>query len=46
LLEHAVSREIEAQLDPDQRTKFVELRKRFDERRRRGPPMEPPPPPD
>jgi len=45
-LEHAVSREIEAQLDPDQRTKFAELRKRFDERRRRGPPMPPPPPPD
>ena len=45
-LEHAVSRDIEAQLDPDQRNKFVELRKRFDERRRRGPPMPPPPPPD
>jgi hypothetical protein len=43
-LEHAVSREIEAQLDPDQRTKYAELRRRFDERRRLGPPPPPPPP--
>ena len=41
-LEHSVSREIEAQLDPDQRTKYAELRRRFDERRRRGPPTAPP----
>jgi hypothetical protein len=45
-LEHAVSREIEAQLDPDQRTKYSELRRRFDEHRPRGPPPMPPPPPD
>jgi hypothetical protein len=45
-LEHSVSREIEAQLDPDQRTKYTELRRRFDERRHRGPPPMPPPPPD
>jgi hypothetical protein len=43
-LEHSVSEEIEAQLDPDQRTKYAELRRRFDERRRRGSP--PPPPPE
>ncbi|HZE75406.1 MAG TPA: hypothetical protein VE091_08875 [Gemmatimonadales bacterium] len=43
-LEHTVSREIEAQLDPDQRTKYTELRRRFDERRHRGPPPMPPPP--
>jgi hypothetical protein len=41
-----VSREIEAQLDPDQRTKYSELRRRFDEHRPRGPPRMPPPPPD
>ena len=43
-LEHSVSREIEAQLDPDQRTKYAELRRQFDERRRQGPPPAPPPP--
>jgi hypothetical protein len=43
-LEHSVSREIEAQLDPDQRNKYAELRRRFDERRRRGPPPGPAPP--
>jgi hypothetical protein len=44
-LEHAVSKEIEAQLDPDQRTKYAELWRRFDERRhQRPPPMLPPPP--
>jgi len=41
-LEHAVSKEIEQQLDPDQRTKYAELRKRFAERRRDHPPMPPP----
>jgi hypothetical protein len=43
-LEQSVSREIEAQLDPDQRTKYAELRRRFDERRGRGHPPGPPPP--
>jgi hypothetical protein len=43
-LEHTVSREIEAQLDPDQRIKYTELRRRFDERRHRGPPPMAPPP--
>ncbi len=44
-LQHAVSKEIEAQLDPDQRAKYAELWRRLDERRhQRPPPMLPPPP--
>jgi hypothetical protein len=42
-LEHAVSKEIEAQLDPDQRTKYAELRQQFEQRRHRRPPPMPPP---
>jgi hypothetical protein len=45
-LELSVSKEIEAQLDPDQRAKYAELRRRFAERRRQGPPPMPPPPPE
>lgn len=45
-LELTVSKEIEAQLDPDQRAKYTELRRRFAERRRQGPPPIPPAPPE
>ena len=37
-LEHAVSREIEAQLDPDQRTKYADLRRRSMNGAGTGPP--------
>lgn len=37
-LEYSVSRDIEAQLDPDQRSKFAELRREFDARRHRRAP--------
>jgi len=42
-LQHTIGKEIEAQLDPDQRDKFTQIRKEFDQRRRDRPP--PPPVP-
>jgi hypothetical protein len=38
-LQHTIGKEIEAQLDPDQRDRFAELRREFEQRRRdRSPP--------
>jgi hypothetical protein len=42
-LQHVIGKEIEAQLDPDQRDKFAQLRQEFEQRRRDRPP--PPPVP-
>jgi hypothetical protein len=42
-LQGVIGKEIEAQLDPDQRTRFAELRQQFERRRRDHPP--PPPVP-
>lgn len=42
-LQRVIGKEIDAQLDPDQRTKFAELRKQFEQRQRDRPP--PPPVP-
>jgi hypothetical protein len=42
-LQRVIGKEIEAQLDPDQRTKFAELRRQFEQRQHDRPP--PPPVP-
>lgn len=42
-LQHQIGKEIEAQLDPDQREKFTKLRQEFEQRRKDRPP--PPPVP-